>query len=238
MMDIDGKEEISELRANIDDAKNDIIPWRTLVSIAKIYSSTLERSNQLNSILLDEFKGYKERENDSKKLKPSKMDIDGTEDEISELRANIDDAKNDIIPWRTLVSITKIYSSTLERSNQLNSILLDELKGYKERENELKKENQRLKEITPIAKEIVESKIVEEAPLEKPDLDLEITMEDEPLETLENDPMETDSLEKMENNRLEKLINLPLEKLAKNPLEDEVIDMTLDEDNGSFDKSK
>ena len=148
-MDLDGKEEMSELRANIDDAKNDIIPWKTLVSITKIYSSTLERSNQLNSILLDEFKGYKERsENDTKKSKASIMEIDAKEDEISELRTNIDDAKNNIIPWRTLVSITKMYSSTLERSNQLNSILLDELKEYKEHENDLKKDNQKLNEIT------------------------------------------------------------------------------------------
>ena len=76
-MDIDaGKEEMAELRANIEDAKNDIIPWRTLVSITKIYSSTLGRSNQLNSILLGEMKSYKEREeNDLKKILPPYLSI-------------------------------------------------------------------------------------------------------------------------------------------------------------------
>ena len=82
-------------------------------------------------------------------------------EEINELVANIDDAKNDKIPWKTLVSITKIYSSNLERSNQLNSVLLDELQGYKERENNLKNENQRLKEITRIANELVQAKKLE-----------------------------------------------------------------------------
>ena len=421
-MDIDaGKEEMAELRANIDDAKNDIIPWRTLVSITKIYSSTLVRSNQLNSILLGEMKSYKEREeNDLKKSKQSASEMDTAnagitdDDEVSELRANIDDAKNDIIPWRTLVSITKIYSSNLERSNQLNSILLEELKRYKERETEhdLKKgkeiieskpanneepnldlileedELEKSKEITPtiIAKEIVESKTIEvepkehkemgdnktqakstseleelatsdkddkpseametpiatseivepksvvvEAPLEKPskldlnnteenqlekskeiipianeiveskpveesanqvleepkideidsakefvesetvekallekevNLDLGVTnMDDneEPLEKMETDPMlllelsmeedadepalekkenDEDPMEKLEKDRLEELKNISLEKLAKNAQEDEVIDVTLDKDNGSSDKSK
>ena len=78
-------------------------------------------------------------------------------DEINEIIANIDDAKNDKIPWKTLVSITKLYSSNLERSNQLNSVLLDELKGYKERENDWKNENQRLKEIARIAEELVKA---------------------------------------------------------------------------------
>ena len=82
-------------------------------------------------------------------------------EEINEIIANIDDAKNDKIPWKTLVSITKIYSSNLERSNQLNSVLLDELKGYKERENDWKNENQRLKEITRIAQELVKAKKLE-----------------------------------------------------------------------------
>ena len=391
-MDIDaGKEEMSELRANIEDAKNNIIPWRTLVSITKIYSSTLERSNQLNSILLGEMKSYKEREeNDLKKSIQSapKMDTANAgitdDDEVSELKANIDDAKNDIIPWRTLVSITKIYSSNLERSNQLNSILLEELKGYKEREteNDLKKgkeiieskpanneeptldlileedELEKSNEIitpTSIAKEIVESKTVEvepkeitptpittseivepksvvvEAPLEKPrKLDLNSTEEnelekskeiipianeiveskpveesanqvleepntnetdttkefvesktmekallekevnldlgvtnmvdnEEPLEKMETDPMllleltmeedddepalakkenDEDPMEKLEKDRLEELKNISLEKLAKNAREDEVIDVTLDKDNSSSDKSK
>ena len=418
-MDIDaGKEEMSELRANIEDAKNDIIPWRTLVSITKIYSSTLERSNQLNSILLGEMKSYKEREeNDLKKSIQSapKMDTANAgitdDDEVSELKANIDDAKNDIIPWRTLVSITKIYSSNLERSNQLNSILLEELKGYKERGNDLKKGKEKIIEskpanneeptldlileedelekskeiITPtiIAKEIVETKTVEvepnkhkemeapvksieklhleedpldkpkskeitptpiatseivepksvvvEAPLEKPSkLDLNSTEEnqlekskeiipianeiveskpveesanqvleepntnetdttkefvesktmekallekevnldlgvtnmvdnEEPLEKMETDPMllleltmeedddepalekkenDEDPMEKLEKDRLEELKNISLEKLAKNAQEDEVIDVILDKDNGSSDKSK
>ena len=88
------------------------------------------------------------------------MNLANTE-EINEIIANIDDAKNDKIPWKTLVSITKIYSSNLERSNQLNSVLLDELKGYKERENDWKNENQRLKEITRIAQELVQTKKLE-----------------------------------------------------------------------------
>ena len=237
-MDIDaGKEEMTELRANIEDAKNNIIPWRTLVSITKIYSSTLGRSNQLNSILLGEMKSYKEREeSDLKKSIQSapKMDTANAgitdDDEVSELRANIDDAKNDIIPWRTLVSITKIYSSNLERSNQLNSILLEELKGYKERGNDLKKgkeiieskpanneeptldlileedELEKSNEITPtiIAKEIVETKTVEVEPNKDP-LDKQKSKEITPTPIATSEIVEPKSV----------VVEAPLEKPSK-----------------------
>ena len=132
------------------------------------------------------------------KVPISKMNL-ANKEEINELMANIDDAKNDKIPWKTLVSITRIYSSTLERSNQLNSVLLDELKGYKERENDLKTENQRLKEITRIAQELVQTKKMEDSQnqrvaqnlVKNHDLEQEITLDDdEPLEKLEKDDLE------------------------------------------------
>ena len=84
------------------------------------------------------------------------MDFD-TKEQIDELKANIEDAKKDKIPWNTLVSITKIFSSTLERSNYLNSILLNELKEYKINQTDLRNENQRLKEIARIAEELVKA---------------------------------------------------------------------------------
>ena len=84
------------------------------------------------------------------------MDPD-TKEQIDELKANIEDAKKDRIPWNTMVSITKIFSSTFERSNILNSLLLNELKEYKILQTDLRNENQRLKEIARIAEELVKA---------------------------------------------------------------------------------
>ena len=84
------------------------------------------------------------------------MDPD-TKEQIEELKANIEDAKNEKIPWNTMVSITKIFSSTFERSNILNSLLLNQLKEYKILQTDLRNENQRLKEIARIAEELVKA---------------------------------------------------------------------------------
>ena len=84
------------------------------------------------------------------------MDPD-TKEQIDELKANIEDAKRDKIPWNTMVSITKIFSSTFERSNLLNSLLLNELKEYKILQTDLRNENQRLKEIARIAEQLVKA---------------------------------------------------------------------------------
>ena len=63
-----------------------------------------------------------------------------------DFQSYVDAAKEDKIPWNQFVDlVSNLASSSMSKQKQLNSILLEELKGYKNRENELQNEIEILK---------------------------------------------------------------------------------------------
>ena len=63
-----------------------------------------------------------------------------------DFQSYVDAAKEDKIPWNQFIDlVSNLTSSSMSKHKQLNSILLEELKGYKNRENELQNEIEILK---------------------------------------------------------------------------------------------
>ena len=122
----------------------------------KDLSSTWTRSKQLNSLLLDEMKLYKDQIKDLEtQQKDNNIELtpadeilesdDNTDDDVEEvaqfgnLLFYIQSARDDKMSWDVFVHLMKDMSTTWAKLKHLNLLLLKECKRYKNRKSALEK---------------------------------------------------------------------------------------------------
>ena len=138
----------------VNSARQNKMSWDVFVFLMKDLSSTWTRSKQLNSLLLDEMKLYKDQLKDLEtqqkdnniELPPADeiLESDGnTDDDVEEvaqfgnLLFYIQSARDDKMSWDVFVHLMKDMSTTWAKLKHLNLLLLKECKRYKNRKSTL-----------------------------------------------------------------------------------------------------